>query len=130
MLSRAARLLSGCPAIRLAAFFDGNKILGSTATMSISTIARMTRRSTWPLGLSASGRLALRHRVVAARMQRVAAQDALHSQPASFEPTVTLDRLACVLRAAAREATLREHQMRQRPLVRTAQSHSRATRPA
>src|SRR5437879_12799348 len=63
-------------------------------------------------------------------MQRVAAQDALHAQPTSFERTVTLDRLECVLRAAGREATLREHQMRQRHLVRADQSHGRAPRPA
>src|SRR5207245_6593752 len=61
-LGRAAATVSGRPTVRPTdRFFGGNRMLGSTATMSISTMARMTRRST--VGI-------LGHRVVAARVQR------------------------------------------------------------
>src|SRR5881628_3212359 len=74
-------VLSGRAASRLSGFFGGNRMLGKTAMMSIRSTARITRRSTSPLRVCASVRLALRHRVVAARVQRVAAQDASDTEP-------------------------------------------------
>ena len=94
-------------------------MLGSTATISIRTIARMTRRSTGLLG----------HGVVPASVQRVATEDALDAEPASLQRAVALDRLQGVVRARRREATL-EHPMRDGHLVSTYREHHCEPRPA
>src|SRR2546426_823709 len=123
-------VLSGRPPVpRSAVFFGGNRMLGKTATMSIRSTARITRRSTSPLRVCASVRLALRHRVVAARVQRVAAQDASDTEPNASHRAVALPRFVGVARARRHEATLREHQVRQRPLVDANQRHDGTPRP-
>src|SRR5437762_6458801 len=119
-------------------------MLGRTATMSIRSTARITRRSTSPLRVCASVRLccastrlcvyasvrlALRHRVVAARVQRVAAQDASDAEPNASHGAVALHRFVGVARARRHEATLREHQVRQRHLVDANQRHDGTPRP-
>src|SRR2546428_12416804 len=96
-------------------------MLGNTATMSINTIATMTRRSTMR---------SLRNGVVPARMQRVAAENAFHAEPASLERPGALDRLGGVVRAGGREARLRQHEMRQSELVCADQSDRDQPRPA
>src|SRR5437773_10778182 len=111
-------------------------MLGRTATMSIRSTARITRRSTSPLRVCASVlcvyasvRLALWHRVVAARVQRVAAQDASDAEPNASHRAVALHRFVGVARARRHEATLREHQVRQRHLVDANQRHDGTPRP-
>src|SRR5438094_8625321 len=63
-------------------------------------------------------------------MQRVATEDALDAEPTSLYRAVALDRLKGVVRARRREATLRDHQMRDAHLVSTDHRHHRAPRPA
>src|SRR5690348_10680476 len=121
MLSRATLTLSGEPPARLTGcFFGGNRMLGSTATMSISRMARMTRRSTVSLG----------NGIVSARMERMAAENALDAEPRTFHGAVAFHRLECVPRARRHEATLRKHEMRQRQLVTTNEGHDDESRPA
>src|SRR5260370_5301177 len=110
-------VLSDSPAVRLSTFFGGNRMLGRTATMSIKTTARTTRRSTSPLRVCASVRLASRYRVETAGVQRVAAQDPFDAEPHPSERAVALHRFEVVARARRPEAALRDHQMRQRQLV-------------
>src|SRR5207245_9425657 len=81
------------------------------------------------LGVCASVRLALRHRVVAARVQRVAAQDASDTEPNASHRAIALHRFVGVARARRHEATLREHQVRQRHLVDANQRHDGTPRP-
>src|SRR5712692_11323098 len=123
-------VLSGRPPVpRSAVFFDGNRMLGRTATMSIRTTARTTRRSTSPLRVCASVRPASRYRVVTAGVQRVAAQDPLGAEPHPSERAVALHRFEGVARARRHEATLREHQMRERQLVHANERHDGTSRP-
>src|SRR5205809_7654273 len=63
-------------------------------------------------------------------MQRVATEDALDAEPTSLQRAVALDRLKGVVRARRREATLRDHQMRDAHLVSTDHRHHREPRPA
>src|SRR3989454_9466042 len=70
------------------------------------------------------------HWVVAARVQRVAAQDPFDAEPHTSDCAVALHRFEGVARARRHEATLREYQMRQRQLVETNERHDGAPRPA
>src|SRR6184192_1396798 len=94
-------ILSDRPTVRRSDRFGGNRMPGSTSTMSIRMKARMTRRSTGPLG----------HGIVAAGVQRVAAEDAFQTEPGSPERAVAFHRLQRVPRARRCEPTLREHEM-------------------
>src|SRR5204863_5424487 len=135
--ARGVALLSDRPTVRRSDRFGGNRMPGSTSTMSIKMNARMMRRSTGPLCASASARLcvcasvrlALWHRIEAARVQRMTAQDALQAEPAPLERAVALDGIERVLRARRHETTLREHQMRERHLVCANHAHGGPSRP-
>src|SRR5947207_8842792 len=69
------------------------------------------------------GSYPLRHRIIPARMERMTFENPADSEPRAFERAMARDGLVGVARARRLEATLREHEMRQRELVATNESH-------
>src|SRR5690242_2586709 len=70
---------------------------------------------------------ALRHRIVATGMKGMTPRHAADPQPGPLQGAVPLYSLISVTGAAGREATLREHQMRQRELIQADQAHDQKT---
>src|SRR2546421_11181212 len=58
----------------------------------------------------------------------MALQNASHAEPGTFQGAVALDRFVRIARAGRFEATLREHEVRQRQLIRADQRHHRESR--
>src|SRR5690242_21724899 len=71
----------------------------------------------------------LGHRVVAARMERMAMENALDAEPRASQGAIAFHRFEGVARARRHEATLREHEMRQRQLVSADKRHDSETWP-
>src|SRR6266568_4223371 len=69
------------------------------------------------------GSYPLRHRIIPARMERMTFENPADSEPRAFERAMARDGLVGVARARRLEATLREHEVRQRELVATNESH-------
>src|SRR2546425_152098 len=69
------------------------------------------------------GSYPLRHRIIPARMERMAFDNPADAEPRASERAMARDGLVGVARARRLEATLREHEMRQRELVPTNESH-------
>ena len=76
-------------------------------------------------GVSVKGAGELRHRIVAARVARVAVTDALDAQPGTLDRTVFLDGFARVLRTGRREAALAAEIGRQRNLIDAHEAHEK-----
>ena len=70
------------------------------------------------------------HRVEPARVEGVAAGHTLHAEPAPLHRPVACDCFEGVVRAGGSEATLGEHQMRERHLVAADECHHSEPRPA
>src|SRR5439155_2185217 len=110
--SRTAALSAG----GRGAGFGGQIMSGTNHTSSARTIASTRRRSISQLPRS-------RHRIISARMKGVALENASHAEPAAFQRAVARDGFIGIARTRRLEATLREHEMRQRQLIAPNQCH-------